>query len=74
MRLLYKYVGSPRRFLVVAVSSLVQSTRGVSSWPSLRSAAASPVPRLFDAHERLFGADKPTVVFWRDSAGWCPFC
>ena len=44
------------------------------SWTVLQQ-AAGPVPsRLFTATERLFGAAKAEVVFWRDAAGWCPFC
>ena len=47
----------------------------VAPWTQIRAAAGPPPPaRLFDEAERLFGATKPEIVFWRDSAGWCPFC
>ena len=36
------------------------------------SSIGTPAPRLFEAEERLFGWAE--VVFWRDAAGWCPFC
>ena len=47
----------------------------VAPWTQIRAAAGPPPPaRLFVEAERLFGATKPEIVFWRDSAGWCPFC
>ena len=44
------------------------------SWSELRASARPPAPRLFEAEERLFGWADAEVVFWRDAAGWCPFC
>ena len=43
-------------------------------WSDLRASAPPLAPRLFEADERLFGAANAEVIFWRDSAGWCPFC
>ena len=46
----------------------------VLPWSDLRASALPLAPRLFEADERLFGAANAEVIFWRDSAGWCPFC
>ena len=46
----------------------------VLPWSDLRASAPPLAPRLFEADERLFGAANAEVIFWRDSAGWCPFC
>lgn len=64
------------RLLVTTVAgvSAAMTTAGPPSWSSVRAAAGPPAPRLFDATERLFGAAAPELIFWRDSAGWCPFC
>ncbi|EOD24355.1 putative glutathione dehydrogenase [Emiliania huxleyi CCMP1516] len=43
-------------------------------WSQIRAAAGPPADRLFEARQRLFGGGAPEVIFWRDSAGWCPFC
>ena len=53
---------------------LATSSNFGGGWPTVRTAAGYVAPRLFDARERLFGAPQPEVIFWRDAAGWCPFC
>jgi len=46
-----------------------------SSWGDLELPTTMVLPtRLFEHTERLFGALEPDVIFWRDAAGWCPFC
>ena len=42
--------------------------------PCIVSLMVPAQPGLFHAKERLFGAARPELIFWRDSAGWCPFC
>ena len=43
-------------------------------WSAIAAAAGAPAPRLAEEKERLFGAAKPKVVFWRDNSMWCPYC
>ncbi|KAH8049242.1 chloride channel [Aureococcus anophagefferens] len=43
-------------------------------WSAIAAAAGAPAPRLAEEKERLFGASKPKVVFWRDNSMWCPYC
>ena len=53
------------------------ASRAIAPWSRLYAhAGAPPPPRLFNADARLFGADEHDIeiVFWRDAAGWCPFC
>ena len=53
----------------------VVASRVLAPWSHLYARAdAPPLPRLFDADARLFGADQHEIVFWRDAAGWCLFC
>lgn len=44
-----------------------------ASWAALATSAGVPSPRLFDQHERLFGAADPFLQLWHDSAAWHPF-
>ncbi|CAJ1419777.1 unnamed protein product [Effrenium voratum] len=36
--------------------------------------AGAVTPRVFEARQRLFGAERPQLKFWHDAAGWCPHC
>ena len=63
-----------RHLLLATLGARAASTTAIGHWPALRAAAGPAAPRLFDATERLFGAAQPALIFWRDSAGWCPFC
>ena len=60
--------------LVITTRCACVSVSTVSSWSQIKASAGPPTPRLFEANERLFGASEPEVIFWRDAAGWCPFC
>ena len=42
--------------------------------PGLVASKSSRSPRLFEAHQRLHGAERPELKFWHDAAGWCPHC
>ncbi|CAE7665492.1 unnamed protein product [Symbiodinium necroappetens] len=55
-------------------AGLSHTSASVPSWDELASAAGSPAERIFEAKARLFGAEKPTLKFWHDAAGWCPHC
>ncbi|CAJ1344804.1 unnamed protein product [Effrenium voratum] len=51
------------------------SARAVRRVVSLEPGEAGAVtPRVFEARQRLFGAERPQLKFWHDAAGWCPHC
>lgn len=61
--------------LLPAASAFTTTAELFRPWNALRAAVGEPpAARLFEAKTRLFGAKEPDVIFWRDSAGWCPFC
>ena len=60
--------------LVAIIVSLAADSFFIPSWSALRADAGPAAARLFSTDQRLFSAAAPSIVFWRDSAGWCPFC
>ena len=46
----------------------------LQSWQYIRAAAGPLPPRLSTTEKRLFDSAAAEVIFWRDAAGWCPFC
>ena len=61
--------------LLPAASAFTTTAELFRPWNALRAAVGEPLQRAFLKRKtRLFGAKEPDVIFWRDSAGWCPFC